>query len=282
MSKVINALCIDVEHWYCSEYLTKYLPQNKPDQIVESVSALLNLLDKYQTKATFSILGSVAEQHPEVVKEIFTKGHEIACHAYSHTMLNELGEEKTEIEIKKTTEILQSITGQRPIGFRAPSFSIDNNSKWALKILVKYGYKWDASVFPMKTILYGVPNAPFHIYKPSLSDVSKQDPNGDLIEFPMTVYKMCGVKIPVAGGIYLRFLPLWFLKHAFKQINKERPVILYIHPWEIYPDNPRLKNLPLFSKLVTYYGINSGMKKLEGLLKAFRFAPVKDVLGIKL
>jgi len=281
MSDIINAFCIDVEHWYCSEYLTKYLPECRPDQIPESVAALLNLLDKYNTKATFSILGTVAEQHPEIVREIFNKGHEIACHAFSHTMLNKLGEAKTDEEIRKTTEILESIIGQRPIGFRAPSFSIDENSKWALKILVKYGYKWDASIFPMKTILYGVPNAPLHIYKPSLDDISKHDDKAELLEFPMTVYKMFGIKIPVSGGIYLRFLPLWFLKFAFKQINKTRPVILYIHPWEVYPDNPRLKNLPAFSKLVTYYGISSGMKKLEGLLKTFKFAPVKEVLKIK-
>lgn len=273
----MNALTIDLEPWHASEFLAKYLPEEKDDQIEEAVRPILELLDKNKTRATFFVLGSVAEKYPEVVREIYDKGHEIASHAYSHNTLDKLGETKFEEEIEKSVGLLESITGEKPIGFRAPSFSINNSTKWAFKILKDYAFKYDSSIFPIKTMLYGVPNAPLHPYRPSMNDVAQHDPDGDIIEFPMTVFKL-GKNIPVAGGFYLRILPLWFLKLAIKRVNKNRPAIIYVHPWETYPHTPRLK-IPLFSKFVTYYGINSALKKFEGLLKTFKFTPVSEVLN---
>lgn len=281
MSRTVNALCIDLEHWYCSEFLTSYLPEKRQDQIIESLVPLLNLLDKYRVKATFAVLGTVAELHPEVVKEIFLKDHEVACHGYSHKMLHHLGKDRFEEEIKKSVELLQSITGEKPIGFRAPSFSLNNSTRWALEILIKNGFHWDASIFPIKTMLYGVPNAPLHIYKPSLADLTKNDPDGALIEFPMTVFRIMGVNVPVAGGFYLRVLPFWFLKFAIKRVIKERPAIVYIHPWETYSKTPRLRDIPVFSRFVTYYGINSALDKFERLLRTFEFTSVREVLELE-
>lgn len=273
---MINALCVDVEPWYCNEFLVKYLPSKREQQIGEALKPILHLLDKYKTKATFFVLGIVAEKHSEVVREIDDAGHEIASHAYSHKRLHELGEEKFEEEIKRSVELLESITGEKPIGFRAPSFSINQSTNWALKILEKYGFKYDCSVFPIKTMLYGVPGAPLHPYKPSLNDVTKEDTNGGIIEFPMTVLRV-GVNIPIAGGFYLRVLPLWFLKFGIRKVNQTRPAIIYIHPWETYPQTPRL-GIPLFPKFVAYYGINTALRKFEGLLRDFEFAPVSKVL----
>lgn len=277
--EMINALCIDLEHWWCSEFLTQYLPQKKEDQIVESVMPILELLDKYETKATFFILGTVAEQHPEIVESICDKGNEIASHGYSHKTLYELGKEGFEEEIKKSVALLEAMTGEKPIGFRAPSFSIDNSTKWAFEVLTKYGFKYDASIFPVRTMLYGVPKAPLHPYRPSMDDITEENPNGEIIEFPMTVLKL-GINIPVAGGFYLRVLPFWFVRWALRRINKERPAIIYIHPWETYPKTPRLKNIPAFSKFVTYYGIDHTLQKFQRLLQEFKFAPVREVLGI--
>jgi len=276
---MINALCIDLEHWWCNEFLTKYLPKEKEDQTVESVMPILELLDKYKTKASFFVLGTVAEQHPEVVRTIFDKGHEIASHAYSHKMLHSLGKERFEEEISRSVDLLYSITGEKPIGFRAPSFSLDNSTIWALEILIKYGFKYDASIFPIKTMLYGVPRAPLYPYRPSVADITKEDPDGEIIEFPMSVLKL-GLNIPVAGGFYLRVLPLWFLRFAIRRVNKARPAMIYVHPWETYPKTPRLDNMPRFSKFVTYYGINSSLKKFQRLLQEFKFAPVRDILTI--
>lgn len=274
---VKNALVVDLEHWYSPELLKDYLPDQNIDQDIESVRPLLELFKKHNVKATFAILGSVAEKHPELIKEIYSQGHEIASHAYSHKMLHELGKEGFEEEIKKSVELLSSITGERPIGFRAPSFSIDNSTKWAFEILEKYGFKYDASIFPAKTMLYGEPDAPVFIYKPSEKDVTKNDPSGNIIEFPMTVLKF-GKNIPIGGGFYMRVLPLWFLKFGIKYINRERPAIIFIHPWELYPKTPRL-NLSLFSRFVTYYGINSNFRKLESLIKIFNFTSIYSILN---
>jgi len=273
---MINALVVDLEHWHSSEFLTEHIPAEPVDQVPESVRPILDLLDRYHVRATFAVLGSVAEEHPELVKEIYDRGHEVASHAWSHKTLYDLGKEAFEDEIKRSVELLESITGVSPVGFRAPSFSIDNSTKWAFEILEKYGFEYDASIFPIKTMLYGVPNAPLHIYRPSREDVTKDDPNGKLLEFPMTVLNI-GKNIPIAGGFYLRVLPLWFLKYGIREVNKDRPAILYIHPWETYSGTPRLK-ISLFSRFVTYYGINSALYKLESLLNEFKFKRIKDVI----
>lgn len=273
---MINALVVDLEHWYSNEFLVDYLPAQLVDQVPESVQPILEMLDRCNVKATFAVLGSVAEKHPELVKEIYNRGHEIASHAWSHKTLYNLGEEAFENEIKKSVEILTAITGERPLGFRAPSFSVDNSTKWTFEILEKYGFKYDASIFPIKTMLYGVPNASIRIYRPSKEDITKEDPDGKIIEFPMTVLKL-GINIPIAGGFYLRVLPLWFLKYGIRNVNKDRPAIIYIHPWETYSQTPRLK-IPLFSRFVVYNGINTALKKLEDLVREFEFSSISDVL----
>lgn len=275
---MINALVVDLEHWHSSEFLTDYLPLEPVDQVLESTQPVLDLLDKYNVRATFAVLGSVAKKHPQLVKDIYDCGHEIASHAWSHKTLYELGKDAFEDEIKRSVDLLCSITGERPIGFRAPSFSIDNSTKWAFEILEKYDFEYDASIFPIKTMLYGVPNAPLNIYKPSKMDITKEDSSGKIIEFPMTVLKI-GKNIPIAGGFYLRVLPLWFLSCGIRQVNKTRPAIIYIHPWETYSGTPIMK-VPVFSKFVTYYGINSALFKIEYLLKEFKFESIKTVIDI--
>ena len=274
---MINALTIDLEPWYANEFLIKHLPEQKQDQIEESLEPILDLLDEFQTKATFFVLGIVAKKYPRLVREIHNKGHEIASHAYSHQTLSNLGQTRFEKEIRESVELLTSITGEKPIGFRAPSFSISNSTKWAFEVLKKYGFKYDSSVFPIKTMLYGVPNAPLSMYRPSINDIAKHDPRGDIVEFPMTVLKF-GKNIPISGGFYLRVLPSMFLHFAIRQVNKSRSAIIYIHPWETYPMTPRIAQAPAFSRFVSYYGINSALEKLRCLLESFEFQPLREFL----
>ncbi|MEE9398784.1 MAG: polysaccharide deacetylase family protein [Dehalococcoidales bacterium] len=279
---MINALCIDLEPWYSAELVKRCSPEIKndeDDQVTEAVAPILNLLDKYNVKATFAVLGIVAERHPQVVRDIFDRGHEIASHSYSHKMLQDLGQEAFEDEVKKSVELLSSITGEKPKGFRAPSVSLNNSTKWALPVLQKYNFKWDASICPAKTILYGEPGAPSYPYRPSLDDITKEDTNSGIIEFPLTTLKF-GVSLPVAGGFYFRVSPLWFLKFAIKRVNKSRPANVYIHPWETYHNTPRVKHMPIFYRFVSYYGIDSMLSKLEKIIKEFEFKPVCEVLGI--
>jgi polysaccharide deacetylase family protein (PEP-CTERM system associated) len=236
------------------------------------------LLNKYDTNATFFILGKLAEKYPELIKEIAKNGHEIGSHSYSHKTLHELGMKNFENEVKKTNGILKSIIGKSPIGFRAPTFSIDNTNKWALDILAKNGYMYDSSVFPVKTNLYGVPDAPVFSYCPSKDNITVHDPNGPIIEFPLSVIKI-GKNIPIAGGFYLRLFPISILKYAINRVNMRRSVVIYMHPWEMYSLTQKV-SLPLTSRFITYYGVNSAFSKLEHLLKKFSFSPIKEVLDL--
>lgn len=279
---MINALSIDLEPWYSTELVREHVSEaDKADeekQLIKSVTPILEILDEYNTKATFFVLGTLAEQQPERVREIYERGHEIASHAYSHKTLYELGAREFSVEIEKSVKLLQSITEEKPVGFRAPSFSINSSTKWAFKILQDYGFKYDSSIFPVKTMLYGVPDAPLHPYRPSMADPAQEDPHGELIEFPLAVVKL-GRNMPVAGGFYLRVLPLWFLRLAIARVNQTRLATIYIHPWETYAKTPRLSNMPLFPRFITYYGINSALRKLKGLLERFQFKPLRDFLG---
>lgn len=273
-----NALTIDVEHWWCNEFLKKYLPENREDQLVDSVKFILDVLEKYDTKATFFVLGSAVEEHPEVLEMISDRGHEIGSHAYSHEPLYRLTREQFEDEIKQSIKIIYRTTGERPIGFRAPHFSINNKTKWAFEILENYGFKYDSSIFPVKTNLYGVPNAPLTPYRPSKEDVSKHYPEGKIIEFPLSVLRLTRINIPISGGFYLRTLPLRFIKWALRKTSKERPVVVYIHPWEVYPYTPRIE-ASLLARFEAYHGTGfSTLKKLEGLLKEFKFKPMGDII----
>ena len=274
---IFNALSIDLEDWYHPELLRS---KGKPKpQIKESVQPILNLLEKYNTKATFFVLGSVAEKDQDLIKQIKSRGHEIASHGYDHRSLKQMTPDEFENDIIKSKNILKSITGKNPIGYRAPTFSIDNSTKWAIGILEKQGFLYDSSIFPTRTHLYGVPDAPLNPYYPSKEDVSKERKEKEgMIEFPMTVFPVLRYNLPVSGGFYLRALPVWLIRRAIKNKNKDGfPAMIYIHPWETYPHTPRIKT-SFTSGIINYYGISSALSKLESLLSAFKFKPVKSIL----
>ena len=271
---MINALSFDLEYWWCNEFLKEYLPKNKKGLIIESLNPVLSLLNKYNTKATFFVLGKVAEEYPQIIEKIHQRGHEIGSHCYSHKTLSELGKKGFEKEIKKSLRVLEKY---KPIGFRAPSFSMNNSTKWAFEILKKYGFKYDSSIFPIRTKLYGVPNAPLGIYKPSKNDITKDDPKEKIIEVPLTVFNLFGENIPIAGGFYFRIFPFWFLKWGIRKVEQKRPAILYFHPWETYPNLPKIK-APLLWRLESRWGTKSALKKLEKLLQNFQFKPIREIL----
>jgi polysaccharide deacetylase family protein (PEP-CTERM system associated) len=272
-----NALVVDLEFWYSPEFVRHHLPAHRDDQLPESVMPLLQVLDKYEAKATFAVLGTVAERYPELVKSIHRQGHEIASHGYSHRTLYEMSENEFDQEIAKSVDLLTAITGQRPVGFRAPSFSLNNSTRWALDVLVRHGFEYDASVFPIRTRLYGVPGAPLRPYRPSAVDIAMESEDGAIVEFPMTVFRL-GTNIPVAGGFYLRALPFSFLNYALRRLARGGPIVVYVHPWEMYNGTPRLTNLPLSHRFVTYYGIGTALAKLERLVAEFRFQTIRQVL----
>lgn len=277
-SNKTTALVFDLEFWHSAELLKPYIKGNKNDYIVESMVPLLKLLDTHGYKATFATLGLVAEKYPHLVELIFSKGHEIASHSYSHKMINIMTPSQFEEDLLRSVEIIYSITGVRPIGYRAPSFSINNNTKWALKILVKHGFRYDASIAPLNMGLYGHPGVPLHPYRVNLDNISLEDPQSPLIEFPMTVLDSL-IKIPMSGGFYMRILPVNLIIYALNRVIKNRPALVYIHPWETYKGTPKCA-APPFNRFVSYYGINSTFTKLSKLLSAFQFTSIYDLLNL--
>jgi len=276
---MINALAIDTEEWFHSELLGGERPPIF--QAPEATRQVLDLLDRYRVKASFFIVGEVAERHPDLVREIVLKGHEIGCHGFSHHPLWKLNEGLFREELKHFHSIMEDILGKFPIrGFRAPCFSLDNRTKWALQTLVDFGYRYDASIFPVKlNPHYGVSGAPMRPYRISLEDVREEDPSSPLIEFPTPPLALGKLKIPIAGGFYLRMFPVSFLHWGLRRINQKQPFLLYFHPWEGYPETPRLK-LPFLNRIISYYGIDSALQKLESLLIHFRFGRVDQALGL--
>ena len=278
------SITVDVEYWWCNEFLKKYLPKDKEVLIHKTVDIVLSLFEKHDVTTTFFILGDVAEKYSEIVEKIHEKGHEIGSHAYSHEPLYRLTKEEVEEEIKRTNNAIYRITKEKPRGFRAPHASITNKNRWVFDILKKYSFTYDSSIFPVKTNLYGMPNAPLGPYFPSNEDITKNDPNGTLLEIPISAIRILkfgkhSVNLPVGGGFYLRTYPLWFIKKAIKRVlNGGRPFVAYVHPWEFYDGLPRLK-VPPWIKFEAYNGTGSPfLRKINHLLKNFKSIPLEDVI----
>lgn len=279
-----NALSIDLEDWYHPELLRKYIRGIPKPQIIDSTMKILILLDKYKLKATFFILGEIAKKYPDLIKEIYNKGHELASHGMSHLPLWNLNYDKFDIELKDFNNLIKKILGNKVKieGFRAPTFSLDHTTKYALKCLINNKFSYDSSIFPLRTPLYGVKNAPTSIYKPRISEINLNDNQSKIVEFPLSVINFKNLKIPISGGFYLRIIPYFVYKILLKMINKrKKPFIIYFHPWEIYPKTFRIKMINFFKYFITYFGINNAFKKIEKLLRDFEFAPVKEVIKSK-
>lgn len=273
---VKNIISIDVEDWYHSAYLRGY--SNKPEpQLHLSVPPILKLLKKYDTKATFFVLGDAAEKNPEVIEMIHEEGHEIASHGFSHKEIWKLSREEFIKEIERTEKAVNKITKEKIIGFRAPLFSLSKETAWFLEELKKRNYKYDSSLFSMKTPLYGCADAKRTPYKSSKENFLLEDKQSGFIEYPVTIFKWGPLNFPL-GGFYLRSLPLFIFKPFLKKAEKNNtPIITFFHPWETHKDIIRLK-VPLKSKFITYYGINRMLDKIEYLLKNYRFTSFRENL----
>ena len=273
-----NILTVDVEDWYMDTDISTW--ELYEDRVVESTNKIIKLLNESNTKATFFILGYVAEHFPELVERIKDEDHEIATHGYSHTPITQQTPSEFEEDLLKSVGILEKITGDKVMGYRACQFTVMEETAWAIEVLKKNGLKYDSSVFPVKTHLYGVPDAPLFPYRISPADITKEaDPEEDFLEIPLSVYRIPIVhkNIPVAGGFYLRFFPYWFIKHAMKKINgKNQPVVFYIHPWELDPKQPRIKELEWYH----YHRLESTERKFRKILRDFKFMSIEEFMTV--
>ena len=276
-----NALSIDVEDWYHPELVGSHVHGEKQSQVVESTTRILDLLAEHGTKATFFVLGDLAAGHPDLVRAIHAQGHEVASHGMSHVPLWNQNYASFDRELKAFDAVMRDILGAdfKAQGYRAPTFSLDERTVYALRCLVDNGYRYDSSVFPAKNFLYGVDGAPCRIYRPSMDAVHIEDAKSPLIEFPMTVYEAGRMRVPISGGVYLRLLPYWVVSFLLGRVARDRPFVVYMHPWETNRGTPRIRSIGLSNYFFTYYGVNGALGKLRKLLKRFAFARIIDIIN---
>jgi len=277
---MLNALTIDLEEWYHAELVRPWVPvHERTSRVREALPPLLDVLERHNVRATFFVVGEVAAAHPDLIQMLLTSGHEIGCHSTTHRLLWTMTPPEFADDLRAFHRIMHDAIGSNPaIGFRAPTFSIDDRTTWALEVLAAHGYRYDSSIFPVANYMYGVNGAPLAIYRPAIDDIRRHDDRGPVIEAPLTAWEVGGRRIPVAGGFYLRVLPLTVLQHAFDTITTLRPCIVYLHPWETDAGTPRVRGLRWRERLITYTNIEGTLIKLEHLLRSFPFAPLRRVL----
>jgi len=271
---MINALTVDVEEWFCGHILERGIRKedwNKQElRVVRNTERLLKILSNHKTKATFFVLGWLAERVPELISEIEVEGHEIGTHGYSHVSITAMTSQDFEKDLVKALEVTRRCIKGKILGFRAPHFTVTKETIWALDILAKHGIKYDSSVFPLGLHPdYGIPDAPLSIHKLDNS----------LIEIPLSCVEVMGKRIPIGGG-YFRLYPYGLTKALLKRCNREgRPAVFYLHPWELDPAQPRVKLGPI-NTLRHYYNLDKTTERLERLLTDFRFTSIRKLLGL--
>ena len=266
----MNILGIDFEEWFHPELVKPFIKNHKKEfKISKGLKKILEWLNKNETFATFFVVGEIFEENPEMIDLIIQNGHEIGFHTMTHKKLHEI---KTRENFEKELDEFRSIVGDNVKGFRAPTFSLDSTTSWAIDALKKFEYSYDSSIVPVKTKMYGLHEAEKYPYKISSDSLEKMDLESNLWEFPLMSTKILGKKIPAGGGFYLRILPLKIIEISIKQYNKnDKPAIFYIHSWELTPEHmPRL-NLPTKEKFVTYHNIDKSLEKMDKLIKKFEF-----------
>ena len=268
---MLNALSVDVEDYFHVEaFASRISPEDwhRHDLRVEkNVDLTLEILEKYRSKATFFILGWVAEAVPQLVRRIADAGHEIGCHGYGHQHIRRQNPEQFRHDVRRACKHLVDLI-QRPVYcYRAPSFSVTGDTLWALDILAEEGFKIDSSIFPVRHDLYGIPD----------SDRFPHWRKG-IFEFPPTTIRLANNNVGVAGGGYPRLLPYSVTRWAIRKVNvkENQPAMVYFHPWELDPGQPRM-SVPLRSRLRHYTNLRGMQGKIEKLLQDFRFSTISDV-----
>lgn len=273
-----HALTVDVEDYFHVSAFADVIQRDEWSQhalrVEDNTLRLLDLFDARQTKSTFFVLGWVAERLPGLVREIHRRGHEIGCHGYSHQLVFKQTREEFRIETLKAKALLEEIIGEPVPGYRAASYSVTQNSLWALDVLMEAGFEYDSSIFPVKHDRYGIPDAPKRIH------LARTASGAEIVEYPLTSAPLFNWRLPVAGGGYFRLYPYaftrFFLRRAAAEIDQ--PFIFYLHPWEIDVDQPRVGNASLLSRFRHYNNLENCEPRLRKLLDDFQFVPVRDVL----
>jgi polysaccharide deacetylase family protein (PEP-CTERM system associated) len=276
VSTTLNGFTIDVEDYFQVGAFAAQIPPSSwdqfPSRVVRNTERILELLDRRQTRGTFFILGWISDRYPELVKSIQRAGHEIGSHGYWHQLIYEQTPEVFRRDLRQSCDSLQQLTGSQIRLYRAPSFSIVQRSLWALEILADEGIELDSSIFPIHHDRYGIPGARIKPYQHRVGE-------RNIWEVPPTVVRWAGVNLPVGGGGYLRLYPKALTELLLAKVNREgRAFQIYIHPWEVDPEQPRLRG-SMKSRFRHYVNLSSTLGKLDSLLDQFRFGTLSDVLA---
>lgn len=273
-----NALTVDVEDYFhvtaLAQSVDKHTWPSLESRVQRNTRRLLQIFDDASVKATFFVLGWVAERHPDVVREIIETGHELACHGFSHQLIYEQGRKEFRQETIRAKRLLEDISGRQVAGYRAASYSITDESRWAIDVLVDVGFEYDSSIVPVKHDLYGMSDGRVFPYRMRLQ-------NGKtLTEFPPSTIKLLGQRFPIGGGGYFRLFPYWFTRWGLNQVNceNEMPFVFYLHPWEIDPDQPRFA-ADRKSTFRHYHNLHKCESRLKNLLGDFQFDTMQSILN---
>ena len=271
---ITNAISIDVEDYFQVSAFEHSIDRNNWDKLEHRVAAnmdkVLALFDETDVKATFFILGWVAERYPEIVDKIVKNGHELASHGYGHQRVTDLSRDQFKEDVSRAKKILQDLSGLDVKGYRAPSYSIGKENIWALEVLAETGHEYSSSIYPIQHDHYGFPGAPRFTFR---------DKNTGLIEVPITTLRFMDRLFPAGGGGFFRFYPYSVTRWAINRINKleHHPTVFYLHPWEIDPDQPRQKNISAKSRFRHYLNLDKTENRLRQLLDEFSWGRMDEI-----
>ena len=278
-SPIVNAMTVDVEDYFHVSVFDGLVPRHAWEQMESRVCAnterLLAIFQESGIQATFFVLGWVAERFPRLVRAIAAEGHEIASHGYGHRLVYDLTPRAFREDVRRAKHLLESTAQRRVVGYRAPSYSVTPKSLWALDVLVEEGYHYDASIFPIHHDRYGIPVSPRHPYV--------FDRASRLVEVPGSTVRCGPFNLPIGGGGYFRILPYAWTHWGISRLNEreQTAAIFYLHPWEIDPDQPRLR-APILGRFRHYFNLGRTEERLRALIRDFRFGSMATLLGEQL
>jgi polysaccharide deacetylase family protein (PEP-CTERM system associated) len=270
-----NALTIDVEDYFHVSAFASQVSRAQwdrlPCRVERNVDAILAMLAEHGTRATYFMLGWVAERYPALVRRIVEQGHELASHGYAHQRATEQSRQEFHEDVTHAKRLLEDISGVAVQGYRAPSFSIGQDNLWALECLSEAGYLYSSSIYPVRHDHYGMPDAPRFAFRPAAGR--------GLLELPMTTVRYFNQNFPAGGGGYFRLLPYWVSRAWLRRVNEVdgKPCIFYFHPWEIDPQQPRVREASLLAKFRHYLNLERTEGRLRRLLADFAWGPISHV-----
>lgn len=274
---IVNGMSVDVEDYFQVSAFDNVVSRadwgGLESRVSRNTERLLEIFEAAHVRGTFFFLGWVAERFPQLARRVAAAGHEIASHGFNHQLVYSLSADAFRQDVGSAKRLLEDVTGQAVHGYRAPSFSVTKRSLWALDVLIEEGYEYDTSIFPVHHDRYGIADAPRHAHVITRSV-------GSIVEMPGSTLRVAGVNLPVAGGGYFRLLPYTWTRLGISRVNaiERKPVVFYLHPWEIDPEQPRFE-VPTPTRIRHYTGLATAESRLVRLLKQFRFDTVASVLA---